>query len=142
MYSMNFMNFIFIFTFLLLQLKKICILKLIVALNFSLLPWWYLFSKFFFSLFYVYNFSSSFKYERKKKICSKHRVSIYAMIFVLLIHINSVTQKISHCKIIYQSQKRSLFFICKGKMCVNFLKYLFEFFSTNFIVIDVSRKQS
>ena len=94
-----------------------------------------------FSLFYVYNFSFSSKYKCKKKICSKHRVSIYAMIFVLLIHINSVTQKISHCKIIYQSQKRSLFFICKGKMCVNFLKYLFEFFSTNFIVIDVSRKQ-
>ena len=36
-YLLNFMNFGFIFNFFLLQHKKICTLKLIIALNFSLL---------------------------------------------------------------------------------------------------------
>ena len=50
------------------------------------------------------------------------------------IHNYLVTQKIFYCEIIYQSSKR--------KMCVNFLKYLINFFSTNFIFIHVRRKRS
>ena len=110
MYFVNFMNFVFILTFFLLKHKTMYTRKLIITLNFSFLPL-YLFSKFFFFLLYVYNFSSSFKYQSKKKYALNLKVFIYLMIFVFVIHTNLVTQKISYCKIIYQSHKRCSFFL-------------------------------
>ena len=104
-------------------------LKLLMALNFLLLRHHICFQFFF------------FKYHRKKIYAPTLTVAlvfIYVMIFVFrevfLIHNYLVTQKISYCEIIYQSSKR--------RMCVNFLKYSINFFSTNFIFIDVRRKRS
>ena len=104
-------------------------LKLLMALNFLLLRH-HIYFQFFF-----------FKYHRKKIYAPTLTVAlvfIYVMIFVFrevfLIHNYLVTQKISYYEIIYQSSKR--------RMCVNFLKYSINFFSTNFIFIDVRRKRS
>ena len=104
-------------------------LKLLMALNFLLLRHHICFQFFF------------FKYHRKKIYAPTLTVAlvfIYVMIFVFrevsLIHNYLVTQKISYYEIIYQSSKR--------RMCVNFLKYSINFFSTNFIFIDVRRKRS
>ena len=104
-------------------------LKLLMALNFLLLRHHICFQFFF------------FKCHRKKIYAPTLTVAlvfIYVMIFVFrevfLIHNYLVTQKISYYEIIYQSSKR--------RMCVNFLKYSINFFSTNFIFIDVRRKRS
>ena len=104
-------------------------LKLLMALNFLLLRHHICFQFFF------------FKYHRKKTYAPTLTVAlvfIYVMIFVFrevfLIHNYLVTQKISYYEIIYQSSKR--------RMCVNFLKYSINFFSTNFVFINVRRKRS
>ena len=137
MYFLNILNFVFIFTVFLFQCKKIYSLKLIVALNFSLL-----------CDVYFQSFFSSFKYQGKK-IYTPNLIIPLKFLFTswflfskkLLMHSNLVTQKISYFEIMYQSHKRYSFVYLRSRMCVNILKYLMDVSSTNFISIDVSRKK-
>ena len=99
---------------------------------------WYLCLQFFF-----------FKYQHKKLYAPTYfhlKVFTYVMIYVFKEvfprHNNSVTQKILYCKVTYQSRKQRSFFYIQQRMCVNFLKYSIDFFSTNFIFLDVSWKRS
>ena len=115
------------------------VLKLIIALNFSLLR----------HDIYVYNFFSLSinvkKYMHQIKLDCHPKVFILIMIFFFFFFrkvFQFVTQKISYCKIIYQSRKQCSFFYIRRKMCVNFLKYWIDIFTAKFIFIYVSRKRS
>ena len=108
-------------------------LKLIVALNFSILR----------HDIYVYNFSSSSISSIRNYTHQTYfhlKVFTYVMIFVVK---EVFLKTIIHTKDFIlqnnlQSRKQCSFFYIQQRMCVNFLKYSIDFFSTNFIFIDVS----